>query len=149
MKITNYKVNTIMKLIPNNITLENVKKSKYWDLISILVWNHYSEKKYQDESCIEITEDWCGKFDGGSSHTHKWDDPNYSEEGYVRTLNAIVITFKRSDYITHIYIYCERGNINTFGSYIEKSNKYPHYEGSKRNIDITNWMLENNLIKLV
>ena len=47
-----------MKLIPKNINLESIKKSKYWDLIAILVWNHYSEKQYQDESMIEFEENY-------------------------------------------------------------------------------------------
>lgn len=42
-------------LKPKNITLERVKQSKYWDLIGIMIWNHYSEFRYQRESMIEIT----------------------------------------------------------------------------------------------
>lgn len=134
-----------MKLITKNITLESVKKSKYWDLIASLVWNHYSEKRYQDESAIEMKEDWFGKALNGSTHSSKWDDPNYSEEGYVRTLNAIVIKFTRTDYVTYIYIHAD-GNIYCFGKYTdeEKNKKSPNY--NYRNLDLTNWMIENNLI---
>lgn len=136
-----------MKLVAKNITLENVKKSKYWDLISILVWNHYSEEKYQDESAIEITENWYGKFSGGSSHSDKWNSPDYCEEGCVRTLGSIVITFTRSDYVTYIYIHVN-GDISCFGQYVsaEKESKSPHYDGAQRNLTVTNWMMENNFI---
>lgn len=50
-----------MKLVAQNITLENVKNSDYWNLIAILVWDHYSEKEEQDESKIKIEESWFGK----------------------------------------------------------------------------------------
>jgi len=139
-----------MKLVPKNITLENVKKSTYWKLISILVWNHYSELKYQEESAIEITEDWYGKCSSGGSYASKWDTPGYFEEGYVRTLNAIVIKFTRSDYVTYIYI-DTTGNISCFGIYTDEEkgkSKSPHYEGSQKNLDITNWMIENNFIDI-
>lgn len=135
-----------MELVAHNITLENVKNSDYWNLISILVWDHYSEIEHQDESKIKIQESWCGKFPGGSSYSSKWDDPNYSEEGSVRTLNAIVITFEREDYKTYIYLYVD-GNINCFGMYSDKSvEKAPHYGGMRRNLDITNWLMKNNFV---
>ena len=135
-----------MKLVAQNITLENVKKSDYWNLISILVWNHYSELEHQEESKIKIEESWFGKFPGGGSYSYKWNDPNYSEEGSVRTLNAIVITFAREDYTTYIYLYVD-GNINCFGMYSDKSVKnVPHYEGLRRNLDITNWLMKNNFV---
>lgn len=135
-----------MKLVAQNITLENVKKSDYWNLISILVWNHYSELEHQEESKIKIEESWFGKFPGGGSYSNKWNDPNYSEEGSVRTLNAIVITFEREDYTTYIYLYVD-GNINCFGMYSDKSlKKTPHYEGLRRNLDITNWLMKNNFV---
>lgn len=139
-----------MKLQANNITLENVKKSKYWDLIAILVWNHYSEEKYQDETAIKITEKWYGKFPGGSTHSSRWDDPNYSEKDCVRTLDSILITFTRSDYTTYIYIHAN-GNIHCFGKYIdndEYESKRPNYMGAQRNLDITNWLIENNFITI-
>jgi hypothetical protein len=60
--------NSNMKLRPKNITLENVRKSNYWDLIASLVWNHYSEKEFQDESRIEITENWYGKGNDGDKY---------------------------------------------------------------------------------
>ena len=135
-----------MKLVAQNITLENVKKSDYWNLISILVWNHYSELEHQEESKIKIEESWFGKFPGGGSYSYKWNDPNYSEEGSVRTLNAIVITLEREDYTTYIYLYVD-GNINCFGMYSDKSvKKVPYYEGLRRNLDITNWLMKNNFV---
>ena len=135
-----------MELVAHNITLENVKNSDYWNLISILVWDHYSEIEHQDESKIKIKESWFGKFPGGGSYSNKWNDPNYSEEGSVRTLNAIVITFEREDYTTYIYLYVD-GNINCFGMYSDKSlKKTPHYEGLSRNLDITNWLMKNNFV---
>lgn len=135
-----------MKLVAQNITLENVNKSDYWNLISILVWNHYSELEHQEESKIKIKESWFGKFPGGGSYSNKWNDPNYSEEGSVRTLNAIVITFEREDYTTYIYLYVD-GNINCFSMYSDKSlKKTPHYEGLSRNLDITNWLMKNNFV---
>jgi len=79
-----------MKLIPQNITLENVKKSDYWNLISILVWNHYSEEKYQDDSKIEIKEDWYGKCNSGGSYSSYWDDPSHSKE--VTTIHTFMLT---------------------------------------------------------
>lgn len=141
-----------MVIVANNITLEKVIKSNYWDLIAILVWNHYSEKKFQDNSMIEIKENWYGKARSGSSHSNHWNDPNYSEPGYVRTLGNIVITFKRSDYITSIYINVN-GNIYTFGYYtdtnIQPAGKSPVYEGVQRNLDLTNWMIKNNMLKII
>ena len=135
-----------MKLVAQNITLENVKKSDYWNLISILVWNHYSELEHQEESKIKIEESWFGKFPGGGSYSYKWNDPNYSEEGSVRTLNAIVITLEREDYTTYIYLYVD-GNINCFGMYSDKSvKKVPYYKGLRRNLDITNWLMKNNFV---
>lgn len=137
-----------MKLIPQNITLENVKKSDYWNLIAILIWNHYSEKKYQDDSSIKIEEDWYGKCNSGGNYSIYWNDPNHFEEGYIRTLDSIKITFKRSDYITYIYIHCD-GNINIFGLYSDKSKESsPYFQGSQRNLDITNWMIKNNFINI-
>lgn len=136
-----------MKLVSKNITLENVKKSNYWDLISILVWNHYSEKKYQEESNIEIKELWCGIGNGGSSHSDKWSDSSYTEEGYKRTLQAIVITFKRSDYMTYIYINTH-GNIDCIGSYVNDINRAgPKYYTP--NLKITNWMISNGFIEII
>lgn len=141
-----------MKLKARNITLENVKKSNYWKLISILVWNHYSEKRFQEESKIDIKEDWYGKCNNGGSYAQRWNNPNFSEEGYVRTLNSIVITFTRNDYITYIYIHVD-GNIHCFGKYTNKKDieeyKRPNYTGAERNLDITNWLLENNFISII
>lgn len=132
----------------NNITLENVKNSNYWELIALIVWNHYREEKYQDESSIKITEDWYGKHKSGGSYNIKWNNPEFKEEGYVRTLYSIQIEFTRNDYITYIDIKVETGNISYFGIYTDKSKKRsPNYSPS--NINLMNWMLENKFIELV
>jgi len=136
-----------MKLIPQNITLENVKKSDYWNLISILVWNHYSEEKYQDDSKIEIKEDWYGKCNSGGSYSSYWDDPSHSEDGYVRTLKSISIIFKRSDYDTYIHVNTD-GNIYCYGIYHDREQGAPDYGGAQRNLEITNWMIKNNFITI-
>ena len=141
-----------MKIVANNITLESVKQSKYWDLIAILVWNHYSEEKYQDESMIEFEENYYGFSEGVSSHSKNWNDSNYTEFGLIRKLSNILITFKRSDYITYIFIHTN-GNISCFGKYInclteEKKDKSPNYSGAQKNLNITNWMIENKLCEI-
>lgn len=139
-----------MKLTAKNITLENVRKSNYWKLISILVWNHYTEKEHQDENAITIKEQWCGTGGGFTSLNDNWDNPNYSEPGLIRQLECIKIIFKRHDYITHIYIHAS-GNIDCFGLYTDTDktiNECPYYYGSKRNLDITNWMLENSFLTI-
>ena len=142
-----------MKLIAKNITLENIKKSKYWDLIAILVWNHYSEKQYQNESMIEFEENYKGVSNDCISYSKKLDDPNYTEPGLTRELSSILIIFKRTDYVTYIFIHID-GNITCFGKYVnclteEKKNKSPNYTGSQRNLNITNWMIENNFINVI
>jgi len=137
-----------MKLIPNNITLDNIKKSNYWDLISILIWNHYSETRYQDESMIEISEQWYGQGEkGSSSHNNSWNNPNHKEKDFERTLGYILIKFKRSDYESSIFINVRNGNIQLYAVYVDKTiKKSPYfYYGTT---DVINWMLENNLLKL-
>lgn len=130
----------------NNITLENVKKSNYWDLISILVWNHYSEKHYQDETKLNFKEIWVGKSKGVTSHNKMWNDPNHKEGDLVRTLDSILIIFERDDYITYIYIHAD-GNVNCFGMYTDKEKKQsPHYN-MHSNLHIINWMINNNFIE--
>jgi hypothetical protein len=139
-----------MKLIPieKNINLENVKKSNYWDLIAILVWNHYSDVKYQEEDKIEIVESWYGKKKGGSSYNSYWNNPNHTEEGYIRTLGSINITFSRSDFITIITISVS-GNISCHGYYTDKNEtKSPYYYTAQRNMDKTNWLLQNNFVTI-
>ncbi len=75
-----------MLKVTNKLTLENVKKSNYWDLISYIVWNHYSETRYQDETLIEIKENWYGKGENGnSSHNNYWNNADYTELNYKRT----------------------------------------------------------------
>ena len=139
-----------MKLQAKNINLESIKKSNYWDLIAILVWNHYSEKSYQDESMIKIEENYCGYSENEICYSSKWDEPNYTEPGLIRTLDNILITFTRTDYITYIFIH-SNGNISCFGKYTDgkRGEKSPNYLGSQRNLSITNWMIENNLIDYV
>lgn len=135
--------------IKENITLENIRKSNYWDLIAMLVWNHYSEEKYQDESAITITEKWYGKCIGGSSHSSEWNNFNYFIKGYVRTLMSIQIKFTRSDYITYIDITTD-GNIYCHGYYTNKNEDgYPNYSTACRNINKTNWLFENNLVNII
>lgn len=139
-----------MELVPvkENITLENVKNSNYWDLIAILVWNHYSEGKYQENDKIEIAESWYGKKSGGSSHNSRWNNSNYTEEGYSRTLGGINITFTRSDYVTTITISVS-GNIGCYGYYADKNEtKSPNYYTAQRNMDKTNWLLQNNFVTI-
>lgn len=137
-----------MKLIATkNITLENVKKSNYWELIALVVWNHYREKKYQDESKVQIIEQWYGKSNGCSSHSDQWNNPNYSENKFVRTLDKIKIIFTRSDYTTFIGIDVETGNVSYYAIFNDKNNDrtpnlYP------QSIDLMNWMLEHDFIQL-
>ena len=135
-----------MNLIPN-ITLDNIKNSDYWELIALVVWNHYREKKYQIESNISFKEEWYGKTNGASSHHNRWNDPNFIKPPFIRTLRSIVIEFKRTDYITNIYINVETGNIYVYGYYTDTEKKaLPNY--IIRTLDIVNWMLKNNLLKL-
>lgn len=141
-----------LKAIKENITLDNVKKSNYWDLIGIIIWNHYSEEKYQDESMITIYEDWYGNSTdevGGGSYSQKWDDPSYTEEGYIRTLDSIKIQLSREDYTAWIYISTD-GRVRCLGSYTDKERRSsPYFSGIANNMEICNWLLENNLIEVV
>lgn len=137
------------KLTPNNITLEKIKNSNYWELIALVVWNHYRESRYQDESLIEITEDWYGKrIDGhGSAGGNVWQNENHQEKDYVRTLQYIEIKFARTDYNTYILINVEDGNIRVYGIYNDKNNhKSPTYNFGS--LDVTNWMIDNDLLRL-
>lgn len=139
----------MIKPIKENITLENVKNSNYWDLIAIIVWNHYSEKRFQDESQIEIKESWCGKSvdRSSTSFSSSWDNPDYVEEGWIRTLHAVKIIFTRSDYVTHININVS-GNVSVWGFYVNKEKKeQPNYGGLHQVINIVNWLLQNNFVK--
>lgn len=133
--------------IKENITLENVKNSNYWDLIAILVWNHYSESRFQDESKIEITESWCGKSKGSVCFSSEWDKPDYTEEGYTRTLWGIRIVFTRTDYITHINL-TTSGRISIWGYYVDKSKKSsPIFDGFQNALGIINWQLHNKFVE--
>ena len=143
-----------MKLVAQNINLKSVSQSSYWELIAILVWGHYKEKRYQDERDVSFSEIWYGKEECGGlggSFSSKWNNPEYSEPGYIRSLHAIKIEFERSDLTTIIMLYCD-GNINCFGYYKDKNKvekgEFPTYEGAKRNLTLTNWMLKNNLLKI-
>lgn len=138
-----------MKLVPNNITLEKVKNSNLWELIALIVWNHYREERYQEENMIAVSEDWCGKSaEGGTiSYSSDWNNPEHAENNLIRTLQSIQIKFTRTDYVVYISIKIDTGNISVFGIYTDKENKKnPHFYYG--NIDVTNWMLENNLLKI-
>lgn len=140
-----------MKLVTKNITLENVKKSNYWGLIAILVWNHYNDIDEQDESRISFRESFYGQGDGCSSHSSDWDNPEYKQDGYVRTLESIIITLKRDDYDTFIYIH-SNGRINIIGQYTDdykkryKLTSSPEYRGISNQLKIVNWLIENDFI---
>lgn len=135
--------------IKENITLENVKKSNYWDLLAILIWNHYNDPKYQEGVEIQIYENWYGVGIASESHSAKWDSPGYSEGGYVRTLNSIVIKLIRSDYTVFIHIRTS-GNITCYGFYNRKEEqKQPYFSGIQRNMEQTNWLLQNNFVEVV
>lgn len=136
----------MLKAISKNITLENVKKSNYWDLIAMIVWNHYSEKERQDESMVEISEDWCGKTKGGSSHGKIWQDPSYTDGIHTRTLDKICIKFSRTDYITYIYINVSTGEISWYGLYTDKDKHDQPRFSCFKNIEMTNWLWSNNFI---
>ena len=146
-----YKINIMIQLkATNKITLENVKKSNYWDLISLLVWNHYSEKKYQDEGLIEITENWYGKGinNGCASYSYHWDNPSHTEEGYLRTLNGIKITLKRSDYNAYINI-GTNGRVECYGVYNDVNiKKTPNFYNAQNNVKICNWLLANEFLTI-
>ncbi len=132
----------------NNITLENVRKSNYWELIALIVWNHYREKKFQEEENVIFSEEYYGKGKGMSSHSSQWNDPNFTEGSCIRTLGSIRIKFIRSDYTTFININVETGNIYHFAIYNDKgNNKTPHHYPQA--IDLMNWMLEHEFIELV
>lgn len=137
-----------MKLIPNNITLKKVKNSNLWELFAIVIWDHYKEQKYQNNSMIEISEDWYGVNKNGSSSIRiEWNDKNYKENDFKRTLRSIVIKFSRTDYTTYFYINVKTGNINVFAHYTDQTGRNnPVFY--LRSVDICNWMLENNLIKI-
>ena len=138
-----------MKLIPNNITLENVKKANLWELIAIIVWNHYREARFQEENMIEVSENWCGKtaYGNSTSFSNDWDNPEFTEKDFIRTLHSIDIKFTRSDYIVYIFIHVSDGNVNVYSKYTDKTNeKEPKlYFGTT---DVTNWLLENDLLKV-
>ena len=137
-----------MKLVPNNITLERVKNSNYWELIARIVWNHYREERYQDNSMVSFQEEWYGKQENGSSNSDDWNNPDYTEKDYVRTLGDIKITFTRTDYVTHIYINVETGNIMYFGVYTDKEKTNQPCHHSAQAVQLMNWMLEHNLLSV-
>lgn len=111
-----------------------------------MIWNHYSEAKYQDESMIAIYESWYGQGKNGSSnHSKYWDNPEHKEEGYERTLGYIQIDINRTDYESTIYINVRNGNVSIHAVYVDREIKRQpiFYYGTT---DVTNWMLENNLL---
>lgn len=133
-----------MKLVPTkNITLENVKNSDYWSLLSICVWSHLKEERFKEESRISFSEGWYGKGGPGHSrHGREWNDPNYSLEGYTRTLKKITITYKEIDKSTDIIINPETGNISKFSSSVGDV-------GINKNVEICNWLLDNGFLTIV
>lgn len=138
-----------MELIAKNITLENIKKSNYWDLIAILIWNHYRDEEEQDESAITMDEQWYGLNKTGSSSSHrvKWNNPSYKEPDYTRTLYSIKITFVRTDYTTYIDIKLD-GTVVCIGRYSDPTKKgYLSYSYSS--LDVVNWLCKNDFISVI
>lgn len=135
-----------MKLEVGNITLEKVKESNYWELIALLVWNHYREERHQDESKISFSERYIGKSEDGFIYDDKWNNPDYFQEGYTRTLNSVRIIFKRTDYITRIHIGVENGSVHVIGERLEGPERvnYNNYNYLR----VSNWMLEHGFYKL-
>ena len=129
------------------ITLRSVKRSKYWDLISILVWSHYSEAKFQDPKMIKIKEVWYGKTSSGGSYSRNWDEPDYKADGCERTLSGIEIEFTRSDYTTHIRIDRETGAVHSFGLYNNQEAKQVNFSNGN-SLTVANWMLDHNFFKV-
>lgn len=137
-----------LQVIEESYTIEHVLDSDYWGLIAILIWEHYSEKNRQDPNKITVTEKWYGKASWGSSHNSNWQDPNHTEKDYTRTLSGIIITFKGSDYTAHIKLSVS-GNVATNAYYNSKNeDAKPFFYGPERNLDITNWLINNNFIKI-
>lgn len=131
----------------NELTLENVKKSNYWDLIALIVWGHYTDQKFQEDSKITISEKWYGVGECGANsyHTDEWNNPDFKKDGFVRTLQSIKIHFERNDYNTHIGLDLS-GTINYFALSNEthKTVNLQNYNS----LAITNWMLENNFFEI-
>tara|TARA_R110000772_G_scaffold154835_2_gene265883 strand:- start:278 stop:700 length:423 start_codon:yes stop_codon:yes gene_type:complete len=126
------------------ITLENVSNSNYWDLIGLIIWSHYSEKHHQDDSMISFEEKWYGKRnnDSGGQYSPDWKNPSHKAEGYTRTMTGVVIKFKRPDYTARITISLN-GCVHHFG--IENSDDRKTVHFNKHNsLAITNWMLSND-----
>ena len=137
----------MLKINTQEITLENVKKSSYWDLISYIVWSHYSEERFQDDSKITITERFYGKRSSGGSYGAVWQNPNYTQAECVRTLNAIEIQFERSDYTTYISLYVEdKAPIISARAYYNEGHEKKHKEVNLTNsnyLKVCNWMLKH------
>lgn len=133
--------------ISNNISLENLRSSDYWKLVSIVVWNHYSEEKFQNDGDIDLKEVWYGKSIEGrsSNHSESWDSEDYSLDGYVRSLHAVRVILRRLDYCTYINI-LHTGDVTVFGKYNDHRSKSPSYSYS--GLKVTNWMLENGFLKV-
>ena len=139
-----------ISLNKENVTLKNVKNSDYWALLAIIIWGHYSEEKYQDESKVSFTEKYYGKgYTGIKSFSSLWDDPSYNKEGFTRTLRSIRIKFERSDYNTYIHIPVDTEEVLYYGMYLDRSeDKSSPRFGTNKNLRITNWMLDNGFYQI-
>jgi hypothetical protein len=133
------------------ITLSNVKKSNYWDLLALIVWNHYSEERFQDESMVDISEQWHGLADdgNGSYSSSHWQNKNHTQEGYTRTLESIQIKLTRSDYIARINLTIGSGAVHFYAHSVLEEENFKHRRLNVYNsLAITNWMLTNEFFKI-
>jgi len=51
-------------------------------------WNHYREEKHKSKG-FEATEKFYGQGKGSRLHSDSWNNPNYTQEGYVRTYQGL------------------------------------------------------------
>lgn len=142
----------MIKVNKSQITLENVRNSDYWGLISLIVWNHYSEKKHQEGYKISFEEEWYGKAtnNSGSQHSENWKNPSYTVPNYIRTMSGITIRFEREDYSVRIKLSCESGCIHSSGRYnVKETGERGRLKLQTYNImQISNWMLKHNFFIL-
>jgi len=133
----------------NRITLKNVKKSDYWNLIALIVWNHFSEKTFQNENLIQITEEWFGVSKDGKYYLTgpQWNSRTYTFKDFKRTLCCIKLTLTRHNYTVYIKIYTD-GNITHSAQYNQVSTPYTPQFYPKA-LDLMNWCIKNNFLNLV
>jgi hypothetical protein len=97
------------------------------------LWSHYLDKKYEDKKYF-VVDKWYGVLNGGggSSHCSSWNDPNYSDERYIRTHHGVEITTEiGTGHIIRIYpegklscnIFREKGDVKSWS----KDKGYEHY----------------------